>query len=327
MSFSHIKNRMSKQEALWFLAWAAQKRKIYPSNIILRSYFRLQRFIKMHEGLHFSLEEDFADWSQFFQSLPMKDWNAFLEEVKQELSQGRQLLYPGHTFYPPYFWELEEIPFVLHLEGAPIWMGLGGLGVVGSREPSRESLQWMEEHLSAFLQKTPCFTVSGGARGVDQAVHRISLRSKAPTVVFVPSGLNQLYPDSLYEIREHILADGGALVSEFDPNQKMAKHHFAQRNRLIAGLGELTLVIEARRRSGTLLTAREAIDQGRTLLVLPTHPLDHGGQGGLDLLCEGAAPIRDAEDLKLFFDSELSINILNRKPEVLSLGGEGPVIH
>jgi DNA processing protein len=327
MSFAQFKHQMTKQEALWFLAWSAQRRKIFPSGMIWRSYFQLQRAIQRHEGFHFSLEGEFGEWNDFFLATPASEWRLFLERVQKSLSRGRQVIYPGHSFFPHYLLELEALPFLLHVEGAPIWMGLPGIAVVGSREPSRESLQWMDEHLGQFLKETPCFTVSGGARGVDQAAHRISLRHKTPTVAFVPSGLNRLYPESLAELREQILADGGALVSEFDLDQPMAKHHFAQRNRLIAGLGELTLVIEARKRSGTLLTARETIEQGKALLVLPTHPLDHGGRGSLDLLFEGATPVRDADDLKLYFESELSANILHRKPEVLPLGGDEPTLH
>ena len=327
MSFLQLRTLMSGQESLWFLAWVAQQRKIYPSSSILGSYFRLQKKIQEHDGFRFPLDPEFSDWKNAFMSISIGAWNRFFISLHESLSLGRQLLYPGHPFYPFSFLQLNEVPFLLHLEGSPIWLGLPGLSVVGSREPSDESLQWLEENLAPFIEKTPSFTVSGGARGVDQRVHRISLRKNIPTVAFLPAGLNQLYPETLYEIRDLILYTGGALVSEFDPDQRMAKHHFAQRNRLIAAMGELTLVIEAKRRSGTLLTAKAAIEQGRPLLVLPTHPLDRLGQGGLDLICEGATPIRDEADLTLFFRSEQRMSQLIPKIGGPCLGGGVQGIH
>jgi DNA processing protein len=85
----------------------------------------------------------------------------------------------------------------------------------------------------------------------------------------------------------------------------MQKHFFAQRNRLISGLSRATLIVEARRHSGTMLTAREAIDQSRPLWVLPGHPMDPNCQGSLDLMIEGATPVQCADDLSLLFHSEV----------------------
>jgi DNA processing protein len=102
-----------------------------------------------------------------------------------------------------------------------------------------------------------------------------------------------------------VLAGGGALLSEFEDAMPMQKHFFSRRNRLISSLGCATVIIEARRRSGTLITAREALDQSKPLWVLPGHPMDPRMQGSLDLIIEGGTPLRDAEDLNLLFASEI----------------------
>jgi DNA processing protein len=320
MSFSQIKTLFTKEEALWFLAWVAKQRQL-PASALFPSYFRLQEKLRRHEGFHFPLDPEFSDWRQAFEAVSLKLWTNFYSQVRAGLARGRILLYPGHLFYPFSFLSLADAPFILHMEGSPIWLGAAGLSVVGSREPSQQSLQWLEENLGSFLEKNSVFTVSGGARGVDQRVHRISLRKQMPTVAFLPAGLSRLYPESLLEIRDSLLKCGGAFLSEFDPDQRMAKHHFIQRNRLIAALGEVTLVVEARRRSGTLLTARAAVEQGKALLILPTHPLDRQGQGGLDLLCEGATPVRDETDLTLFFRSEQRTSELILQRSFPPIGG------
>lgn len=90
----------------------------------------------------------------------------------------------------------------------------------------------------------------------------------------------------------------------------MRKHFFHDRNRLIAGLGTMTLLVEARRRSGSLLTAQKTLQLGKTVLVIPGHPCDNSHLGNLDLFTEGATPIRDAQDLSMYFRSELKMALL-----------------
>ncbi len=126
------------------------------------------------------------------------------------------------------------------------------------------------------------------------------------TVVVVPSGLGCLYPDTLKEWITPVLNQGGCFLSEYAFEQKMHKHLFHHRNRLIAALGKATLLVEARKRSGTLITAHQAIQLGRPLWVVPGHPHDPHFSGSLDLLSEGAVMIRDAQDLSMYFTSELS---------------------
>jgi DNA processing protein len=164
-----------------------------------------------------------------------------------------------------------------------------------------EALSWMENHLSAFLRTTSAVVVSGGARGIDQRAHRLAIRSGCPTVVFLPSGLARPYPDEWRTWKDDILAAGGAVLSHYPPFQEIRRFHFEERNRLIAAMGRILFVVEARRRSGSSMTARLAADLGRTVCVLPGHPADPRAGGTIDLLFDGAAPIRDATDLALQF--------------------------
>lgn len=228
------------------------------------------------------------------------------EEAWQLRGQGVHFVCYGEELFPPTCYLMEDPPLTLSYQGAPAWMNGNNLSVVGSREPAFESMQWMEKEFSSFCEKArPCI-VSGGARGIDQKAHAMAVRHQLSTVVVLPSGLGQLYPESLKEWISPILDRGGCFVSEYSFEQRMHKHLFHHRNRLIAALGKATLLVEARRRSGTLITANQALQLGRAVWVIPGHPLDTHFGGSLDLLTEGASLVRDAEDLLMYFNSELS---------------------
>jgi DNA processing protein len=140
-------------------------------------------------------------------------------------------------------------------------------------------------------------TVSGGARGVDQKTHQISIWRKKPTVVFLPAGLACPYPENIKDWFQPVIENGGAIVSQFRPFMHMQKSYFSERNRMIAALSPLTLLVECKRRSGTVLTANHALDYGSDLAVMPTSP-DMPGLGGMDLVKSGHAKIvLDSEDL------------------------------
>ncbi len=274
--------------------------------VSLESYCRGLRALREGEGL---FSPEFFRRCPELSHFPLKYSEAECQRLRGELQRakngGFQLLYPGHLDYPWELLTLEEIPFLLRLQGAPVWKTLNGISIVGSREPSENSLSWMEEHVGSFLRKTPCCVISGGARGIDQRAHALALRTGRPTVVFLPSGLESVYPPSLQSWVPEIVESGGALLSEYENRKAMKKHYFAQRNRLISGLGRATLLIEARRHSGSLLTAREALEQGRPLWILPGHPMDGKALGGLDLLVEGATPVISAEQLSDLFSGEV----------------------
>lgn len=314
------------EESIWLLAYLCS-REVFVS---LASFLKAQRHLR--NGVRFWSDE-FFELCPEFRPMALKYNSTLLQSFRKELLQsverGHLLLYPGHAFFPSDYLYLEEVPFLLRMKGSPIWMGLPGVSVVGHREPSRASLQWMEEHLAEFFRTRPCFSVSGGARGVDQKAHLVSLRVERPTVVLLPSGLEEIYPTSLVEWVDEILDSGGALLSEYEDERRMQKHFFAQRNRLISGLGIATLIIEARRRSGTLLTAHEALEQGKPLWILPGHPLDSGFQGSMDLIgdCGNNTLVRDATDLCLFFDSESSARIHREVHQVKYLVESGRLQH
>lgn len=226
-------------------------------------------------------------------------------ETSKLVAKGVQLLCYGEPLYPSSCYLMTDPPLTLSFLGTPVWTSQRTLAVVGSREPCFESVQWMEQEFALFCEaERPC-VVSGGARGIDQKSHSLALRKESSTVVVVPSGLGNLYPENLNEWMSPLLDRGGCILSEYVFEQRMHKHLFHHRNRLIAALGRAALLVEARRRSGTLITAQQAILMGRSVWVVPGHPRDPHFAGSLDLLSEGASLVRDAKDLSMFFRAEV----------------------
>ncbi len=270
--------------------------------------FFFQILFKIRDGFSFpsaELSGAFPELEHILKKTNEKEISQIRQGHFRAVQNGHVLLYPGHELYPRPFLTLEYPPMLISMKGSPIWLASEGLSVVGSREPSEASLQWMEQNISVFLKHTNSYIVSGGARGVDQKSHLLALRTGRPTVVFLPAGLGRIYPDSLARIIPQILATGGCLLSEYDDQEPMQKHFFSQRNRLIAALGKATLIIEARRGSGTVLTAQRSLEQSKPVWILPGHPMDVGMGGSLDLFQDGGTPVRDAVDLIQLFESEV----------------------
>ncbi|MFN7454866.1 MAG: DNA-processing protein DprA [Pseudobdellovibrionaceae bacterium] len=252
-----------------------------------------------HHGFFYELMEN--SQKRFFYT-GVVSWSQVEESYQKDLEQGRTWIDPTHPWYPDSFRGIDYPPHVLRMEGRPCWQNNICLSVVGSRDVHRDYLLWMRLHLAPVVQEEGLVTISGGARGVDQEVHQISLQAGLPTVVLLPSGLDQIYPREVLNLRDKILRSGGALLSEYGSQVEMKKHFFQQRNRLISALGDALLIIQAGEKSGTGITAQYAADQGKSLYVLPAHPMDVASRGNLRLLGEGATMVRDRMDLKLFVD-------------------------
>ncbi|MBT4760930.1 MAG: DNA-protecting protein DprA [Bdellovibrionaceae bacterium] len=228
-----------------------------------------------------------------------EDWNSDFSKAMLWLKKNNvQFVTYWDDEYPMVFRELKYPPLILTYKGVPAWLSHRCISVVGSRNPGAYSEQWMQEELTAYLKESDgiCL-VSGGARGVDQRAHKIAIRCEKPSLCFLPSGIGNVYPSNLTPWLKEITNCGGAVVSQFHPLAEMKKYYFQLRNALIATISENTLIIEAKRKSGTFMTARLAIDYGREIQVLPISPTENAGLGGLDLIFAGAPIVRSYEDI------------------------------
>lgn len=200
--------------------------------------------------------------------------------------------------FPPLLREIPEPPETLYIRGALPPQTLKLLTVVGSRRMSSYGKDACA-HLIAGLSGYPIVIVSGLALGIDGVAHRAALQAHLPTIAIPGSGLseNVLYPRSHVRLAHEIVANGGCLLSEFEPDQEATPYTFPKRNRLMAGIAHATLVIEAGIKSGTLITARLAADYNRDLLAVPHSIFADGGAGGHLFMKLGAIPVRTSEDI------------------------------
>jgi DNA processing protein len=206
------------------------------------------------------------------------------------------------TLLPDEYWpklrEIPEPPGRLWVRGTIPGPERKLVTIVGSRSMSQYAHDAVD-HLVSGLADYPVAIVSGLALGVDGAAHRAALKYHIPTIAFPGSGLDNaaLYPRSHQWLAQEILAQGGALVSEFPPNEKGHLHFFPQRNRIMVGVSDAVVVVEAGLKSGTLITARMAVDYNRELLVVPHSIFSEGGAGGHVFMKLGALPARSASDI------------------------------
>ncbi len=200
--------------------------------------------------------------------------------------------------FPPQFSHIPQPPVQLYYQGTlPDWDG-NFLTVVGSRKFSRYG-QEVCEHLIKGLAGYPIIIVSGLALGIDSLAHEAALANGLTTIAFPGSGLDEkvLYPRSNIRLARKIVENNGALISEFDPLLRGAPYTFPQRNRLMAGLAKATLIVEASDKSGTLITARMALDYNREVLAVPGSIFNQGSSGPNRLIRDGATPITSSADI------------------------------
>jgi len=207
--------------------------------------------------------------------------------------------------FPPLLREIPDPPRSLYMRGAPPPENHKLLAVVGSRRMSRYGKEACE-YIIRGLAGYPVSIVSGLALGVDGTAHRAALSAGLHTVAIPGSGLDDsvLYPASHRSLARDILKAGGALVSEEEPTFRARPESFPKRNRIMAGMAHATLVIEATEQSGTMITARLAVDYNRDLLCVPHPVFSEGGAGGHLFMKLGAAPVRSADDIIDLFGFE-----------------------
>jgi DNA processing protein len=210
---------------------------------------------------------------------------------------GATLLPMDDPRFPPQLATLKDAPPALYVRGEASLLAQPQLAVVGSRTPTatgrRFTTQITRELCSAGLVIT-----SGLARGIDAAAHEAALNSGGCTIAVCGTGLGHCYPPEHLALFERMASGGrGAVVSEFPPDSGARPQHFPRRNRIIAGLARGTLVVEAALGSGSLITARRALDAGREVLAVPGSPLNSQAAGCLQLLTEGAHLVRHAVDV------------------------------
>ncbi len=197
--------------------------------------------------------------------------------------------------FPELLAQISNPPLLLYVDGNPDVLHLPALAIVGSRNPTKGGARTAFE-FAHHLAGAGFTIVSGLAQGIDSAAHRGALAAGGTTIAFLGHGIDRVYPASNKELA-HEIAAKGALVSEYPLGMHPGKHHFPERNRLISGLSLGTLVVEAARRSGSLITARLAAEQGREVFALPGSIHNPLARGCHELIRQGAKLVETANDI------------------------------
>jgi DNA processing protein len=222
--------------------------------------------------------------------------------------------------YPAALRPLEDAPVALYVAGNPELLNDPQVAIVGSRNPSPAGRETAFEFAESLAACGLCI-LSGLAEGIDSAAHRGALAAQGATVAVLGTGVDVIYPASNRELSAAIALQG-ALVSEFPLGEPARRKHFPQRNRLIATLSMGTLVVEAARRSGSLITARLAVEHGRALFAVPGSIRNPLSRGCHDLIRQGATLTESIADLL----SELKFSAFLRASRTAlgdSVGGVG----
>ncbi len=201
----------------------------------------------------------------------------------------------GTDEYPDMLTQLRGAPLLLFVNGDRDALHLPSLAIIGSRNPTRGGIRNAVD-FSRHLAKNGYAIVSGLAQGIDTAAHRGALDVGGRTVAFLGHGIDRVYPAQNHELA-HQITETGALVTEYPLGAAPDKRHFPERNRLISGLSLGTLVIEAARRSGSLITARLAAEQGREVFALPGSIHNPLARGCHALIRQGAKLVETAADI------------------------------
>lgn len=264
------------------------------------------------EGFGVAQAENIANWEA---KVDLED------ELKKISTRGLTLLTQEDELYPPLLREIYDAPFLLYVWGELTKRDHHAIGIVGSRQATHYGLSATKK-LSFQIAYAGYTVVSGLARGIDTTAHEAALAAKGRTVAVIGSGIGKLYPPENMALAERI-AQNGAVLSEYPVDRTADKQTFPYRNRIVAGWSTGVIVVEAPLRSGSLITAQQAADQGRTVYAVPG-PIDKPTSAGCNrLIQQGAKLVMDGgdvlDDLMTLFPTAPAAPKLQEPPPMAAL--------
>ncbi len=276
----------------------------------------LQRFTSI-EGLFCAHRKQLVELglrSQTINALMLPSWSDVDRDVDWLAATGAQLIPFGNAYYPELLAQISSAPIVLFVQGQAGLLKSPQIAIVGSRNPSMRGRELGQEFAKQLTQAGLTVT-SGLALGVDAAAHQGALAASGPTVAVAGTGLDRVYPARHRELAETIVQTG-AYISEFVPGAGARAEHFPRRNRIISGLSYGVLVVEAALKSGSLITAHFAAEQGREVFAIPGSIHNPLSRGCHSLIRQGAKLVEGVEDimeeLKPFFNHSTVVKLSDK---------------
>jgi DNA processing protein len=234
-------------------------------------------------------------------------------ELERAEKAGIKILFLKDPAFPEDLKLIPYPPLFLYVKGE--LNDLTKFAVVGSRKPSPYGKE-VARYFAEILSKAGLCLVSGLARGIDTIVHRVCVEKGHATIAVLGSGLDVIYPAENKDLFKRIVETGGAIISEFPLGTKPKRENFPRRNRIISGLSKGILVIEAGERSGTLITARWAQEQGKEVFSIPGNIFSEQSKGTNFLLKEGAIPVTHPLEILHYLGLDSEKTLSEEKPDI-----------
>jgi DNA processing protein len=239
-------------------------------------------------GIHKAHPPKLQQWQQ---ESPFRQ--QFDQAIKQLNPQVDRILRISDAAYPQQLKQIDDPPPILFVRGNEQVLTQPQIAMVGSRKPSPAGAK-IAHQFAQILSEHGFWITSGLAYGIDSEAHAGALQAgQGRTIAVLGTGINLCYPASHQHLYQQIIQAGGAIISELTPNSPAKDYHFPKRNRIVSGLSLATLVVEAALKSGSLITARSALEQNRQVFAIPGHIYNEQSKGCHQLIREGALLIDD----------------------------------
>lgn len=280
--------------------------------VYLKNYLLLERFLSLdwtvkkailtHFKSYAHIQWEYVDENRSvfgideYTSLPhMRSSIKMLEQCNRDIQNLQKLhidyIIPTSIYYPEALLHYKPEVKILFTKGdKALLMDKKRVAIVGSRKPTAYGRK-VAYDLARFLAKHNICVVSGMALGIDAQAHRGALDENGNTIAVLASGVNQVYPQTNEKIYQQIVAGSGLLLSEQFTDEPPLRHHFPLRNRIISAISDIVVIIEAGQKSGSLITAMHAMEQGKVVFALPGSILSPQSTGTNQLIYDGANPL------------------------------------
>jgi DNA processing protein len=269
----------------------------------------------LKSGLQLSEANEFSAFRKTFN----------IEKYLNELQNNHiNFITSEEPLYPKLLLEIHNPPLLLYYQGNLEIFNQPSIAIVGSRQSSFYGKQVVKKIVSELAQ-AGFLIISGLALGIDTEAHQVTLVYKGKTAAVLGTGLNYIYPSINRDLAQDIIKEG-CLISEFPIGTPPLKNNFPRRNRLIAGLAQVTLVIEASEKSGALITARFALAENREVMAIPGSIFSPSSQGTNNLIKLGAWPITNAQDIFSILGIEVILNTMPSERQVQASEKENEIL-
>lgn len=226
-----------------------------------------------------------------------EEYRKGLEKYEIYMKQNNiELIHIYDKYYPEKLKTIYDKPIVLYIKGNKSILNEFSLAIIGCREHTKYG-EIVAKNISYQISKNNIVTISGLAKGIDSIAHKETIKAKGKTIAVIGSGVDNIYPEENKELAKEIIKNGGAIISEYVIGTKPQKMNFPARNRIISGMSNGVVVIEAKKKSGTMITVDFALEQGKEVFAVPGNILSPNSEGTNELIKQGAKLITNIEDI------------------------------